>query len=147
MLKAAFLILSILLSSATASAQTQSPSSAQEQRTPSAPIEAIGAIVDAFRSHSIVTIEAAHGDEQMLAFTLARIRDPRFAALANDLVVEEGNARYQDVMDRYVRGEDVPISELRQVGEPHSAFERDGTQHDYPGGLSHGPRDQLVASA
>jgi hypothetical protein len=120
MLKAAFLILSILLSSATASAQTQSPSSAQEQRTPSAPIEAIGAIVDAFRSHSIVTIEAAHGDEQMLAFTLALIRDPRFAAVANDLVVEEGNARYQDVMDRYVRGEDVPISELRQVWENHT---------------------------
>jgi len=106
MLKAALAIPGILLGTAIASAQT--------------PVEPVGAIVDAFRSHSIVAMEAAHGDEQMLAFTLALIRDPRFAAVANDLVVEEGNARYQVLMDRYVRGEDVPVAELRQVWENHT---------------------------
>jgi len=120
MLNAALAILGISLSSATAFAQSQLPLLAQEQRIPSVPVEAVGAIVDALRSHSIVTIEEAHGDELMLAFTLALIRDPRFAAVANDLVVEEGNARDQDLMDRYVRGDDVPIQELRQVWENHT---------------------------
>ena len=45
------------------------------------------------------------------------IRDPRFAATVNDIVVECGNARYQDVIDRFVRGEDIPDQVLRQVWE------------------------------
>jgi hypothetical protein len=33
----------------------------------------------------------------------------------NDIVVEFGNSRYQDVMDRFVRGEDVPHAQLQPV--------------------------------
>jgi len=33
----------------------------------------------------------------------------------NDIVLEFGNARYQDVIDRFVRGEEVPYDSLRQV--------------------------------
>jgi len=65
----------------------------------------------------------------MLAFTLALIRDRRLSTVVNDLVVEDGNARYQGLMDRYIRGEAVPFSELRQVWEnqavPQSAIGRD----------------------
>ena len=59
--------------------------------------------------------EGEHGNEQAHAFRLALIRDPRFAAIVNDIVVECGNARYQDIMDRFVRGDDVPYETLRQV--------------------------------
>jgi hypothetical protein len=97
-----------------------SPSSGQDQRPPSVPVEAVGAIVEAFRSHAIVTISASHGDQQMLAFTLALIHDRRLSTVVNDLVVEDGNARYQDLMDRYIRGEAVPLSALRQVWENHT---------------------------
>jgi hypothetical protein len=83
---------------------------------PSVPVEPIGAILDAFRSHPVVALgEGSNANEQGHAFRLALIRDPRFAATVNDIVVECGNSRYQEVMDRFVRGEDVPYDSLRRV--------------------------------
>jgi hypothetical protein len=46
---------------------------------------------------------------------MSLIRDPRFTATVNDIVVEWGNARYQDRLDRFVRGENIPDKSLRQV--------------------------------
>jgi hypothetical protein len=90
--------------------------SAQEAARPRAtPIEPIGAIADVFRSHQIVAFADAHGNREMLAFGLAVVRDARVRAVINDVVIENGNARYQDVMDRYVRGENVRYEELRHV--------------------------------
>jgi hypothetical protein len=43
------------------------------------------------------------------------IRDPRFAATVNDILVELGNARYQDLMDRYIHGNDVQYAALRKA--------------------------------
>jgi hypothetical protein len=45
------------------------------------------------------------------------IRHPKFAGKVTDVVVEFGNGRYQSLMDRYMQGEDVSRSELRQVWE------------------------------
>jgi len=83
---------------------------------PAVPVEPITAIIDAFRMHDVVALgEGAHNNEQSHAFRLKLLRDPRFAATVNDIVVESGNARYQDVMDRFVRGDDVPSDVLRQA--------------------------------
>ncbi len=82
---------------------------------PVVPIDPITAIIYACRSHDVVAMSDAHGNEQNHAFRLALIRDPRFVETVNDIVVEGGNARYQDLSDRYVRGEDVPYSALRQI--------------------------------
>jgi hypothetical protein len=80
------------------------------------PIEPIGAIIEAFRSHDVVALgEGDHGNEQGHAFRLSLIRDPRFPVVVNDIVVEAGNALYQDVMDRFIRGEDVSEQSLRRV--------------------------------
>src|SRR6516164_7592136 len=81
---------------------------------PAVPVRPIPAILDTFRSHPIVAIGDPHGNEQVQAFRLALIRNPQFAATVNDIVVEFGNARYQDLIDRFVRGEDVPHEPLRQ---------------------------------
>ena len=79
-------------------------------------VEPIAAILDAFRSHEVVALgEGAHGNEQGHAFRLSLVRDPRFSTIVNDIVVEFGNARYQDVMDRFVQGQDVPEIILRDV--------------------------------
>jgi len=43
------------------------------------------------------------------------IRDARFAATVNDIVVEFGSGRYQALMDRFVNGADVPDSELKHA--------------------------------
>jgi len=85
---------------------------------PAVPVEPISVIVEAFHSHSIVGLgEGSHGSEQDQAFRLSLIRNPRFVAAVNDIVVETGNSLYQDVMDRFIRGEDVADSGLRQVWE------------------------------
>ena len=84
------------------------------QPKPATPLEPIAAILDAFRTHDIVALgEGSHNNEQGYAFRLALIRDPRFAAAVNDLVVESGSSTHQDVMDRFIDGEDVPVNELR----------------------------------
>lgn len=59
--------------------------------------------------------EGGHGNEQGHAFRLSLVRDPRFAATVNDIVVEFGAAQNQGIIDRFVDGEDVPINELRKV--------------------------------
>jgi hypothetical protein len=79
------------------------------------PVEAISAILDSFRAHNIVALGESHGNEQIHEFRLRLIRDPRFAGTVTDIVVECGNARYQDVMDRFIRGEDVPYISVRQA--------------------------------
>jgi hypothetical protein len=50
------------------------------------------------------------GNERSHAFQLALLRDSRFTAVASDILVEFGNALYQDVADRFVRGEDAFFS-------------------------------------
>ncbi|HLG60108.1 MAG TPA: hypothetical protein VI485_32505 [Vicinamibacterales bacterium] len=102
---------------------------AQAGPTAAVPLEPIGAILDAFRTHQVVALgEGAHGNERGHAFRLTLLRDPRFAATVNDIVVEFGSARYQDVMDRFTRGERVPLEELRHVWEdttgPNPAWDR-----------------------
>jgi hypothetical protein len=52
-------------------------------------------------------------NEQTQSFLRALVRDTRFADAVNDIVVEVGNARYQDLMDRYVQGERVSIEQVR----------------------------------
>jgi hypothetical protein len=104
------------------------------QQTPSSrlalPADPIAGIVEAFQSHTIVALgEGIHGNEQGHAFRLSLVRDRRFAATVNDIVVEFGNARYQDVMDRFVRGEQVSDDNLRQVWQNTTAT---GTGWDRP---------------
>ena len=80
------------------------------------PIDPVTGIVEMFTTHDVVALsEGNHGNEQGHAFRLALIRDPRFAAAVNDIVVEFGNAHYQAVIDRFVQGEPVEYEELRKV--------------------------------
>jgi hypothetical protein len=81
---------------------------------PAIPLEAIPAILEAFRAHRIVSYPGGHTDgNEGQAQLRALIRDPRFASTVNDIVVEFGSSRHQDLMDRYIRGEDVAESAVR----------------------------------
>jgi hypothetical protein len=83
---------------------------------PAVPTDPTQAILDAFRSHRVVALgEGRHGNEQGFQFRLALIRDPRFQATVNDIVVEGGTSQYQDVLDRFVGGGEVPDEQLRHV--------------------------------
>src|SRR5687768_13131371 len=82
---------------------------------PAVPVDPIPAILDAFRSHDIVALGDAHGTAHAQVFLKALVRDPRFATTVDDIVVEFGNARYQDLVDRFVAGGEVPADSLRQA--------------------------------
>ncbi|HEU4926920.1 MAG TPA: hypothetical protein VFT24_07720 [Vicinamibacterales bacterium] len=87
-------------------------------------VDAISGILDAFRTHHIVALgEGIHGNNQAHAVRLALVRNPRFATIVNDIVVEFGSSKYQTVMDRFIRGDDVPYAELRK------AWQDTTTQH------------------
>ena len=92
-----------------------SASAQPDARRPAIPVEPIAAIIDAFRAHAIVALGDAHGNQQAKTFLESLVRDPRFAATVNDIVIEFGNARYQNVVDRFVRGDSVPPDSLRQI--------------------------------
>jgi hypothetical protein len=103
-------VVAALVVAMTGPAATQSPPARAAQ-----PIEPIGAIIDAFRSHSVVALGEDHGNEQGHAFRLRLLRDPRFTETVNDIVVEFGNPRYQELMDRFVTGEQIGDQALRRV--------------------------------
>jgi hypothetical protein len=48
-------------------------------------------------------------------FYLDLIRNPAFPGKVNDIAVECGNSLYQPILDRYIAGQDVPLTEVRQV--------------------------------
>jgi hypothetical protein len=87
---------------------------------PAVPVNAIDGIIAAIATHSIVALPDPHGSDQAHAFLLSLIRDPRFVRTVDDIVVEFGNARYQDVADRFVRGEEVGYESLRLVWRNHT---------------------------
>jgi hypothetical protein len=90
-------------------------SAQQNALTPAVPIDPAPTILDAFRLHEVVALGDAHGNQQARTFLKALVREPRFASTVNDIVVEFGNARYQNLVHRYVNGAGVPPDSLRQV--------------------------------
>jgi hypothetical protein len=79
------------------------------------PEPAIPAILKAFETFEVVGMPAAHGQKDIDDLILSLIRDPRFPASVNDIVVECGNVRYQPILDRYIAGENVPFTEVQHV--------------------------------
>jgi hypothetical protein len=106
------------------------PSASFAQESPAKPVDPIAGIVDAFKTHDVVALgEGNHGNEQGAVFRDKLYRDPRFQAVATDIVVESGNGRHQAMMDRYIAGENVPEKELRmawiETTQPHDVWDRD----------------------
>ena len=92
------------------------------------PVDPIAAIVEAFRTHNVVTLTDPHGNVQIQSFVLSLVRDPRFPDAANDIVIETASARYQDALDRFVRGDDVEADVLRKAWEDHTVANSLGVQ-------------------
>jgi hypothetical protein len=96
---------------------------------PAVPLEPVSAILDLFKEYRLVGLgEGPHNNIEGHRFRLSLVRDPRFPTFVNDIVVESGSGRYQDVMDRYVNGEAVPHAQLRRAWEdttiPNTVFDK-----------------------
>jgi hypothetical protein len=78
------------------------------------PVDAQTAILAAFDKYDVVAglgVTNKETDDLILAL----IRNPAFAAKVNDIAVECSNSLYQPILDRYIAGEDVPLSAVRPV--------------------------------
>ena len=94
-------------------------------------------LADAFDRFPLVAFsEPRHGAGGTREFLTSLVRHPRFVGTVNDLVVEFGNARYQDIADRYVAGEPVARDQLRQIWENTTVVTGVWTAPIYEGMLS-----------
>lgn len=82
---------------------------------PAVPLDPAAAILDAFRTHRVVAVTAGHGDARGYAFGRSLVNDPRIAAVVDDIVIEEGSAKFQELSDRFVRGEAMAIASIRPI--------------------------------
>jgi hypothetical protein len=76
---------------------------------------AIDGVLAAFHDHPLVAMGDWHGLAQEEDFYAALVREPRFARDVGNVVVEFGGAAHQDILDRYLSGEKVLYSQLREV--------------------------------
>jgi len=82
----------------------------------SLPLDPISSVLSKFEDHDIVALgEGEHNNEQGHYFRLELINDPNFSNIVNDIVVEFGSSSYQDIMDRYIKGEQVDYIEFRKT--------------------------------
>jgi hypothetical protein len=83
--------------------------------TPDAQRRATEALSDAFTAADIVCIGSPRELQELGDFLGTLVRDPAFASVCNDIVVEFGNRRYQETADRFLAGEEVPPAELLRI--------------------------------
>jgi outer membrane protein OmpA-like peptidoglycan-associated protein len=74
-------------------------------------------ITQAFDRFPLVALSELHGNVDTKEFLARLIRTPGFAGTVNDIAIEFGNARYQDVLDRYIAGETVTREALKPLWE------------------------------
>jgi uncharacterized iron-regulated protein len=63
--------------------------------------------MEALATHQVVALGDWHHNVQLHELRLKLLRDPRLPDVVNDIVVEFGTPRHQDVIDRYVNGGEV----------------------------------------
>lgn len=72
-------------------------------------------IVKLFDTYRIVMLGEMHECRQQWDLLRRLVAAPGFAGRVNDIVMEFGNARFQDVVDRYIGGEDVPLARVERA--------------------------------
>jgi uncharacterized iron-regulated protein len=102
-----------------------------QQPAPLLPDETAGvdgivqALVSLFDRVDVVALGENHWSKMDSDLRIALVRSPEFARKVRAIVVEFGSTARQPTLDRYIRGEDVPLAELRQVWQTTS--QTDGT--------------------
>ncbi len=77
-----------------------------------------GTVLEAFKTHRLIGIGEVHQTHALQnhfdALTLL-LTDPRLPEVIDDIIVEFGNALYQDTIDRFIAGKPVDDASLRPV--------------------------------
>ena len=75
----------------------------------------VRSLISAFDRVDIVALGEDHGEKLDSDVRMALVRHPDFAKKVRFIVVEFASTAQQTTLDRYIRGEDVPIAELERV--------------------------------
>jgi hypothetical protein len=100
----------ILLAYSFVAGAQQLPPGSDPQPTPG-----LDAILSLRNRYAIVGIGEFPGCQEVYNFLAALLKDARFSSAFNDILVDFGNPRYQNLIDAYVGGEDIPFDTLKQV--------------------------------
>jgi hypothetical protein len=79
------------------------------------PVDGVIGLLGLFDQFPIVALGEMHGLEQEAAFIADLVRHPLFPQKVQAIVVEFGNALFQDAVDRYIAGDAVALRDLRPV--------------------------------
>lgn len=101
------LLSGLLIAVGTGCAQESAPNLA-------VPVDAVDSIIREFETHDIIAIRIGSSEEGH-AFRMSLLRTPEFPAVVDDIVVEFGASRYQEIIDSFTSGELVPYEELKKV--------------------------------
>src|SRR5215470_17606449 len=77
--------------------------------------EVSNALLLQFDKHDLVGLGEWHNSREDQDLRIGLLRNPRFPAKVRNIVVECGNAFYQETLDRFIDGEDVPEKEVQHV--------------------------------
>jgi hypothetical protein len=70
----------------------------------------------AFGTYEVVAgMSPSHGVRDVDDFLISLIRNPRLPGIVHDIAVEGGNSLYQPILDRYIAGENMPFTQVRQA--------------------------------
>jgi len=75
----------------------------------------VRSLISAFDQVDVVALGEDHGEKLDSDVRIALVRHPDFAKKVRFIVVECGSTAQQATLDRYIRGEDLPIAELQRV--------------------------------
>ena len=74
------------------------------------------AVLAALRTHRVVAVTGGHAEQETNDLLLTLLSDSRLYGVANDIIVEFGNAFYQDTLDKFILGDEpVNDADLRLV--------------------------------
>jgi uncharacterized iron-regulated protein len=79
------------------------------------PENATAAVLRAFETHDLVLVGEIHGNKQQYEWLRSLVATPEFADRVDDIVMEFGNSLYQQSVDRYIAGEDVPMDQVQKA--------------------------------
>jgi len=104
-----FLLLQILIGGSLVCGQSG-------EGTEPVPNDAAPAILQRLDNFPVVAIGDLHGCPELHAFLIKLIQTPQFSDKVNVIVVEFGNALYQNLADDYVvEGKEVPTDQLVRI--------------------------------
>src|SRR5579871_858930 len=76
---------------------------------------AIADIARLYDKYSLIFMGEWHRNVQQHAFLRALVQDPAFICRTDDIVVEFGNARLQNVADDFAAGKDLSEADIRSM--------------------------------